>query len=85
LTIGGGVNWQAASDALVDGPDGAQRLHQSSVTLVSAMARYAFNAQAELQLNVENLLDKKYFVLDEYSNLYYAAPSSATLSFRYRF
>jgi len=85
LTIGGGVNWQAASDALVDGPDGAQRLHQSSVTLVSAMARYAFNPQSELQLNVDNLLDKKYFVLDEYSNLYYAAPSSATLSFRYRF
>ena len=85
LTIGGGANWQSASHALVDGPDGPQRVNQSSVTLLSVMARYQFSPQAELQLNADNLLDRKYFVLDEYSNLYYAAPSSATLSFRYRF
>ncbi|HVJ36363.1 MAG TPA: TonB-dependent siderophore receptor, partial [Stenotrophomonas sp.] len=85
LTIGGGANWQSASHALVDGPQGPQRVNQSSVTLLSVMARYQFNPHAELQLNADNLLDRKYFVLDEYSNLYYAAPSNATLSFRYRF
>lgn len=85
LTIGGGVNWQSSSHAPVDGPNGPQQVNQSSVTLVSLMARYQFNPQAELQLNADNLLDEKYFVLDEYSNLYYAAPVSATLSFRYRF
>ncbi|HEY9254434.1 MAG TPA: ferric-rhodotorulic acid/ferric-coprogen receptor FhuE [Stenotrophomonas sp.] len=85
LTIGGGANWQSASHALVDGPNGPQRVNQSSVTLLSLMARYQFSPQAELQLNADNLLDRKYFVLDEYSNLYYAAPSNATLSFRYRF
>ena len=85
LTVGGGANWQSASHALVDGPDGAQRVDQSSVTLVSLMARYAFNPHAELQFNVDNVLDRKYFVLDEYSNLYYAAPSNATLTFNYRF
>jgi outer membrane receptor for ferric coprogen and ferric-rhodotorulic acid len=85
LTIGGGANWQSASHALVDGPDGPQRVDQASVTLLSLMARYQFTPRADLQLNADNLLDRKYFVLDEYSNLYYAAPASATLSFRYRF
>ena len=28
---------------------------------------------------------RKYFVLDEYSNLYYAAPSTVTLTFNYKF
>lgn len=93
LTIGGGANWQSDSDAPVDGPVegpdgleiGSKNVHQASVTLVNAMARYAFNDQASLQLNAENLLDRKYFVLDEYSNLYYAAGRNATLSFNYRF
>jgi len=85
LTIGGGANWQSASHALVDGPNGPQTVNQSSMTLLSLMARYQFNPRAELQLNADNLLDRKYFVLDEYSNLYYAAPASATLSFRYHF
>lgn len=85
LTVGGGANWQAASDVRVDGPAGPQPVAQSSVTLVNAMARYAIGAQASLQLNATNLLDRKYFVLDEYSNLYYAAGRGATLSFSYRF
>ncbi|WP_231104356.1 TonB-dependent siderophore receptor [Xanthomonas graminis] len=85
LSVGGVVNGQSASHAAVDGPNGPQRVDQASVTLLGAMARYAFNAQAAQQLNANNLLDRKYFVLDEYSNLYYAAGRNATLSFRYRF
>ncbi|WP_250633994.1 TonB-dependent siderophore receptor [Pinirhizobacter soli] len=85
LTIGGGPNWQSASQAPVDGPNGTQYVNQSSVLLLSAMARYAFNDHVSLQVNGENLLDRKYFVLDEYSNLYYAAGRSATLSFNYKF
>jgi len=85
LSVGGGANWQSASHAAVDGPNGPQRVDQASVTLLGAMAHYAFNAQAALQLNANNLLDRKYFVLDEYSNLYYAPGRNATLSFSYRF
>jgi outer-membrane receptor for ferric coprogen and ferric-rhodotorulic acid len=85
LTIGGGPSWQSASQAPVDGPDGSPYVNQSSVLLLSAMARYAFNDHASLQVNGENLLNRKYFVLDEYSDLYYAAGRSATLSFSYRF
>nr|WP_240003976.1 hypothetical protein [Luteibacter sp. 9135] len=39
VTVGGGVNWQGPSKAQVDGPFGPQQLAQSSMTLVSAMAR----------------------------------------------
>lgn len=85
VTVGGGANWQSASHALVDGPDGPTRVNQSSVMLLSAMAKYAFTPHASLQLNADNLLNRKYFVLDEYSNLYYAAPNSVTLTFNYKF
>ncbi|MET0616298.1 MAG: TonB-dependent siderophore receptor [Luteibacter sp.] len=85
LTLGGGVNWQGASKADVDGADGPNRLYQSSVTLVNAMARYAFNDRMSLQANGDNLLNRKYFVLDDASNLYYAPGSTWTLSFNYKF
>lgn len=55
------------------------------MTLVSAMARFALNDRASVQLNADNLLNRKYFVLDEYSDLYYAPPATVTLSFNYRF
>lgn len=85
LTIGGGLNWQGASHTPVDGPNGPQRVDQSSVLLVSAMARYAFDDHASLQVNGNNLLDRKYFVLDDYSNLYYAPPAEFMVSFNYKF
>ncbi len=85
VTVGGGVNWQGPSKAQVDGPSGAQRLTQSSVTLVSAMARYAFNERSSLQFNADNLLNRKYFVLDDFSNLYYAPGASWNVAFTYRF
>jgi outer membrane receptor for ferric coprogen and ferric-rhodotorulic acid len=85
VTVGGGANWQSASHAPVDGPEGPQTVNQSSVMLVSAMAKYAFSPQASLQLNADNLLNRKYFVLDQYSDLYYAPPNSVTLTFNYKF
>jgi outer membrane receptor for ferric coprogen and ferric-rhodotorulic acid len=38
-----------------------------------------------VQFNGENLLDKKYFVLDEYDNTYYGAPLNVSASFRWTF
>ncbi|WP_230812938.1 TonB-dependent siderophore receptor [Xanthomonas translucens] len=49
LSVGGGANWQSASHAAVDGRNGPQRVDQASETLLGAMARYAFNAQAALR------------------------------------
>jgi outer-membrane receptor for ferric coprogen and ferric-rhodotorulic acid len=80
LTLGGGVNWQSQSSTFVGDPDGGRILRQRSVALVNLMARYRFSPGMSLQLNADNVLDRKYFVLDEYDNTYYGAPSSATLS-----
>ena len=85
LTIGGGVNWQSASHTLVGSPDGGATLRQGAVTLVSVMARYQLNSSASVQINGENLLDKKYYVLDEFDNTYYGAPASLSIGLNLRF
>ncbi|HEY0179777.1 MAG TPA: TonB-dependent siderophore receptor [Dokdonella sp.] len=85
LTLGGGVNWQSRSRTFVGSPDGGTTLRQASVTNLAVMARYQFTPRFSAQLNGSNLLDKKYYVLDEYDNTYYGAPASVTLSLRYTF
>ncbi len=85
LTIGGGVNWQSESRTQVGAPDGGATLRQGSVMLVSLMARYQITPAASVQVNGDNLLDKKYFVLDEFDNTYYGAPMKASVSFRMTF
>ncbi|HEY1075352.1 MAG TPA: TonB-dependent siderophore receptor [Fontimonas sp.] len=85
LTVGGGVNWQSRSTAAVETPSGFGSLQQASVTLVGLMARWQFTPTLSVQLNGDNLLDRKYYVLDEYSNLYYGEPASAAASISYRF
>jgi outer membrane receptor for ferric coprogen and ferric-rhodotorulic acid len=85
LTVGGGINWQGPSKADIDNGYGTVRLNQSSQTLVNAMARYAFNDRASVQVNGDNLLNRKYFVLDDASDLYYAPGSTWTVSFNYAF
>tara|TARA_R110000850_G_scaffold153763_5_gene277270 strand:- start:5418 stop:7568 length:2151 start_codon:yes stop_codon:yes gene_type:complete len=85
LTLGGGVKWQSGSNVDVDGPNGRVDIAQGSVTLVSLMARYQFTDDISVQLNGENLLDKTFYVLDEYGNLYFGEPASASASLRLRF
>lgn len=80
LTIGGGVSWQSKSQTPVGTPDGAATLRQTDVTLLSAMARYQITPAVSVQFNSDNLLDEKYFVLDEYGNTYYGTPVDYSLS-----
>jgi len=85
LTVGGGVNWQSNSSTFVGTPDGGATLEQGSVALVSLMARYQVTKNASVQVNGENLLDKKYFVLDEYDNTYFGAPLRVSATLRVTF
>lgn len=80
LTIGGGINWQSKNSTFVGTPGGGTTLRQSDVTLLSVMARYRITPNISLQLNGDNLLDKKYFVLDEYDNTYFGTPIRYSLS-----
>jgi outer membrane receptor for ferric coprogen and ferric-rhodotorulic acid len=85
LTLGGGVNYQSSSFTFVGTPDGGTTLNQGDVTLLSLMARYEVTSNASVQINGENLLDKKYFVLDEYDNTYFGAPLNVSVGVSLRF
>jgi outer membrane receptor for ferric coprogen and ferric-rhodotorulic acid len=85
LTLGGGVNWQSDSHSMVESPGGFVRLDQDPVLQLSLMARWQVNDALTVQLNGQNLLDEKYFVLDEYGNSYYGAPSNYSASLTCRF
>lgn len=85
LALGAGINWQSATQTTVGSPNGAYLLRQGSVSLVNLMARYAFSPSLSVQLNANNVFDKKYYVLDEYDNTYYGAPASYTASLRFTY
>lgn len=85
LTVGGGVNWQSRSALDVFGPQGSVNIEQEPVTLVGLMARWQLTPKISMQLNGDNLLDEKYYVLDEYGNLYFGTPTNASASLSYRF
>lgn len=86
LTLGGDVNWQSKNYVDVYNANfDLVPVTQKSVTLVSLMARYQVTPQLTAQLNGENLSDKKYYVVDEYGNLYFGPPASVAASLTYSF
>ena len=60
-------------------------LRQGDVTQISFMARYQFTPKISLQLNGSNLLDEKYYVLDDYDNTHYGEPLGVSASLNWRF
>ncbi len=85
LTIGGGINWQSTSRTFVGSPSGGTIFPQDSVTFVNLMLRYRVTSNVSAQFNANNLLDNKYFVLDEFDNTYYGPPASFFGSVNLRF
>ena len=85
LTLGAGLNWQSHSQTQVGTPSGGAILHQGGVAQVNLMARYGFSSHASLQLNANNVLDRKYYVLDEYDDTYYGTPANVSLTLRLTF
>ena len=88
LTIGGGVNYR--SKAYSDGNNpvtgDAFRFQQDGYTLVALMARYAVTPQLQLQANVDNLFDKKFYSnMGSFSQYRYGAPRNFTIGATYRF
>ncbi|KRF01863.1 hypothetical protein ASG87_10160 [Frateuria sp. Soil773] len=85
LTLGAGLNWQSRSYTTVASPAGSVVFRQGSVPQLSLMAKYDLSPSASLQLNANNVLDRKFYVLDEYDNTYYGAPANMSLSLRLAF
>ncbi|HGM5580542.1 TPA: TonB-dependent siderophore receptor [Pseudomonas putida] len=61
LRVGGGVTWQSRmyNDIPVDG--GNYRLIQGSYAVTDLLAGYQVNQHLDLQLNANNIFDKKYY------------------------
>lgn len=83
-TIGGGV--RAQSKTYYQGSN--FRIEQPAYAVVDLMARYKFNEQTEMQVNVNNLFDKEYYSaissLTSYGN-FIGASREVTLSLRHKF
>ncbi|WP_103730708.1 TonB-dependent siderophore receptor [Novosphingobium sp. HII-3] len=88
LTIGGGVNYRskAYSDGTNPTTGAAFRFQQDGYALVSLMARYNVTDSLQIQGNLDNLLDKKYYSqAGSFSQYRYGAPRNFTIAANYRF
>ncbi|MBN6151803.1 ferric-rhodotorulic acid/ferric-coprogen receptor FhuE [Xanthomonas sp. AmX2] len=81
LTFGGGVNWQNGiyyTDAVYG------RFEQDAYALVSAFARYRLSPEFSVQVNLNNLLDKKYYA-QIYGYGAWGEPRNGSLTFTWSF
>ncbi|MRW88657.1 TonB-dependent siderophore receptor [Duganella sp. FT80W] len=82
LKVGGTLAWQ--SEIWIDQGGGIKTTQESYATL-GLMAHYEFNRNLSLNLNLNNVTDKKYLTSLYWTQSLYAAPrnGSATLSWKY--
>jgi outer membrane receptor for ferric coprogen and ferric-rhodotorulic acid len=82
VTLGGGVNWQGEVYQDNAGPNG-ERFDQPGYALVNLMARCKLGANATATVNVNNVLDKRYY--SSASGGFYGDPANVMVSLAYRF
>lgn len=87
LTLGGGINWEDGNYTVATNPLGQkEKLKQPSYALVNVMARYQLSDALSAQLNIDNLLDKKYYSqIGFYSQYAYGEPRNGKLTLKYSF
>lgn len=87
LTLGGGARWQDKTWDQVSDQDGNSVKHaMENYWLLDAMASYQINRNLSANLNVTNLLDKKYHtIFSWYSTYTWGEPRSAMLTLKYKF
>lgn len=87
FAFSGGVNWQSETEAALLFLGGTTGAIQPSYAVVNLRLGYDVNENYSLALNVENLLDKKYYSRisgTEFGN-FFGTPRSALLTVRARF
>ena len=87
LTIGGGMAWDGTTPVQLENPVTGETEHvgQSAYALYNFMARYEVTKQTSLQLNIDNLFDKKYIFTNFRPSYLYGEPRRLTLTLRHRF
>ena len=81
LTLGGGLNYYSK----IYTGTGSSYIEQEAFTLANLMAKYQIDKHTELQLNINNLFDTKYYEGIGTNLMVYGAPRNAMLSLRYSF
>lgn len=82
LTLGGGVNLQSSTKGDIDsGPN----YRQGSLALVNLMARYEVDRHLSVAVNLNNVLDERYFSNGGGNYGTFGPPRNLTVSAKYRF
>jgi outer membrane receptor for ferric coprogen and ferric-rhodotorulic acid len=86
-TFGGGARWQSKTFGMVRHPLLGEVEHRTEpYWLLDAMARYQFDERLSATLNVNNLLDKRYYtIFNVYSTYTWGEPRNVRLAVTYRF
>lgn len=87
FSIGGGLSYKSKAYSEGDFFTGAEsmKITQDAYTLASLMAAYQVDQNIQVQVNVNNLFDEKYYEGIGVNSMVYGAPRNATLSLRYKF
>ncbi|KFE47156.1 TonB-dependent siderophore receptor [Pseudomonas syringae] len=90
LRVGGNINWQSRLYNDIDLADGSShRLEQGAYAITDLMAGYRVNKHMDLQLNANNVFDRKYYSAIANSVSYggdsYGNPRNLMLTAKYSF
>ncbi len=92
--LGGGATWQSSiwrnstkptADYLTTGRTESARITQGSFYLLNLSAGYRFNENFSAQVNINNLLDEKYYNnVGFYNGVYWGEPRNVTATLRWK-
>lgn len=88
LSLGGGIQWYAQPPKTLENPKTKikEKVGNPAYAIMDIMANYQFNNQSSVQLNINNVFDKKYYhVNDWYESLSYGEPRHIKIGVNYQF
>jgi len=88
LSLGGAFKWESRPPvtAVNPGTNAEQRIGQPAYAIANIMARYALNAALSLQVNIDNLFDKRFFSSNVwFPGFVYGEPRNGRVTLKYAF
>jgi len=88
LSLGGAVKWESRPPVTAENPGSGivERIGQPSYALVNVMARYDLTEALSLQVNIDNLFDKRFFSGNVwFPGFVYGEPRNGRVTLKYAF
>lgn len=86
LVVGAGIRWQSRTHAQGYYGEQSASVEQKPYALFDLMAQYDLGKRTQLQLNVRNLADKRYYrAMGFYNSVYYGEGRTALATLTHRF